>query len=502
MEGADGCEEEGRSPVQKKQVVVVMGSTGVGKSQLAIDLALALQKQQRGVAEIINADSMQAGVVHHLLDVVEPTDINFNVIEFCRLALATIDDIHSRGNLPIVVGGTHYYLEALLWENVLLHAADAPLAPKHHHHQSQRPRPDEEAGEEGEGEHKAGGGGGTEPAELAALYRRLSEVDPLMASWLHPHNERKIKRALEVYDTTGQPYSDKLRQQASPTPRYDALLFWIDCDRAVLNARLDGRVDKMVRAGLLAEVADLRRLLERDGLPMDYTKGILQAIGYKEFAPYFAAAEKGGAEAEGALRACVAALKQRTRKYAKVQTSWVHRHFRPRATIHRLDSTRFEQQRWDDEVRLPAVRVLTQWYTAGAGDSAVQYVEVLRPPSAERASLKRPTSDRGGDDGAEGGGDSGEATKRNKAEGGKGESGEGREEALGARWRRFVCEECEGKVLQGEVQWRAHLASRGHYHHRRRRRQQALLVGITTAASTAATATDGADPTDTSHKAQ
>jgi tRNA dimethylallyltransferase len=101
--------------------------------------------------------------------------------------------------VPIVVGGTHYYLEALLWENVLLHAADAPLAPKHHHHQPQRPRPDEEAGEEGEGEHKAGGGGGTEPAELAALYRRLTEVDPLMASWLHPHNERKIKRALEVF---------------------------------------------------------------------------------------------------------------------------------------------------------------------------------------------------------------------------------------------------------------------------------------------------------------
>lgn len=152
-------------------------------------------------------------------------------------------------------------------------------------------------------------------------------------------------------------------------------------------------------------------------------------------------------------------------------------------------------------MRLPAVRVLTQWYTYGAGagsgldDAAVQYVEVLRPPSAARASLKRPTSDRG-DDGAEGGGgESGEAAKRNKAEG-----GEGREEALGARWRRFVCEECEGKVLQGEGQWRAHLASRGHYHHRRRRRQQALLAGITTTA--AAAATDGADTADTPPSAQ
>jgi hypothetical protein len=113
--------------------------------------------------------------------------------------------------VPIVVGGTHYYLEALLWENVLLHAIDAPLVAKNQH---QHEGDSEETVKHGEEK----GTSDPEPT-LAKLYERLMQVDPLMASYLHPHNERKIKRALEVFDATGRPYSDQLRQQAPPTPR-------------------------------------------------------------------------------------------------------------------------------------------------------------------------------------------------------------------------------------------------------------------------------------------
>jgi hypothetical protein len=97
--------------------------------------------------------------------------------------------------------------------------------------------------------------------------------------------------------------------------------------------------------------------------------------------------------------------------------------------------------------------------------------------------LKRPTSENRRDEASSGDDGNGEASKRNKAEGEVNEGG--RNEELESRWRRFVCEDCEGKVLQGEVQWRAHLSSRGHHHHRKRRRQQALMIGITTSAAAA-----------------
>lgn len=451
-------------------VVVVMGSTGVGKSQLAIDIALSLEK---GCAEIVNADSMQvyrgfpiatakvseqekAGVPHHLLDVAAPTDLNFNVVQYCRLAIEAIEAIHGRGHLPIVVGGTHYYLEALLWENVLLHPLDVPAVPKHKQAAASLAAGEEE-------EEKQGGSAGKKESEAAAkLYDRLVQVDPLAAMWLHPHNERKVRRALEVFDTTGRRYSDALYQQGPPISRYDTLLLWLDCEPSVLHMRLDKRVERMIEAGLLEEVSELRRIFERGHLPMDYTKGILQAIGYKEFAPYFETVERCENEQEEALRACVAALKRRTRKYAKVQAGWINRHFRPRSTVFRLDSTRAEQRRWDEEVRLPAIQVLRQWISggeaaldhhpsSGTSTEAVRYVDVLRPVSQDIEQRE------------------GTCGKRLR-EYDNPAPREGRGER-NARWQRFVCEDCGGRVLQGTTQWQAHLSSRTHRKRRKRRQK-------------------------------
>lgn len=158
------------------------------------------------------------------------------------------------------------------------------------------------------------------------------------------------------------------------------------------------------------------------------------------------------------MNACVNSLKKRTRKYAKVQTSWIRRHFQPRATIHRLDSTR-AGQRWNEEVRAPAIRVLENWLQGKptVDDATAGFVEVLQPSSGQGHA---------------------DPNKKRTRDLEDGQAPLQRETILDARWHRFVCNDCDGKVLQGELQWQAHLRSRGHHRCRKRQKRQQLLVAV------------------------
>ena len=279
------------------RVVCVVGPTACGKTALGVLLA----KRYNG--EVVSADSMQIyrgmtigtaaptaeemdGVPHHMVAVADPAE-PWSAARYVQEAAPAVDGILARGKLPILVGGTGLWLEALIQgrEFAAGHAGTAVR-------QELQDRLERE---------------GIEP-----LLRELRQVDPAAAERLHPADTKRILRALEVYRETGKTITAHNEETRSLPPRYDAV--WIGlrfADRADMRALIDRRVDQMVEAGLLDEV---RRLLE-SGLPRDATA--LQAIGYKEFL--------GVLEGEATVEQAIAEVKLRSRQYAKRQLTWLRR---------------------------------------------------------------------------------------------------------------------------------------------------------------------------------
>ena len=280
-----------------KKILVIVGPTASGKTRMAVELA----KAHNG--EVVSADSMQIyrrmdigtakptaeemdGIPHHMIDVADPEE-DFSVARYVEMASACVDDILSRGRLPIVAGGTGLYVDSLLSGRTF--AAFSPDS-------SLRKELEAELAERG-GE---------------AMLAELSRVDPEAAVRLHLNDHKRIVRALEVYRSTGKTISEHNRETRALPPRYEALTIGLNFqDRADLWARIDARVDQMAAAGLEREV---RELLS-SGLSPRCTA--MQAIGYKEIA----AALRG----EYTLTEAVETLKQATRNYAKRQLTWFRR---------------------------------------------------------------------------------------------------------------------------------------------------------------------------------
>ena len=277
----------------RPRVVAIGGPTATGKTALSVTLA----RQFNG--EVINADSMQvyrglsvgtakateeerAGVCHHLLDFLNPEE-PYSVAEFVEMAAGFIPQITGRGHLPLVVGGTGLYITSLLH--------GIAFAPQ---------RSDPELREELQQE--------AEEQGAQALYERLRQIDPEYAAKVHPNNLPRVIRALEVFRLTGRKMSEEQRQSRPETPPYRSLCLCLTYrDRAELYRRIDLRVDKMLEQGILGEA-------ETVWLHKAEYRTAAQAIGYKEFFPYF--------EGTQSLAACTAALKQATRRYAKRQLTW------------------------------------------------------------------------------------------------------------------------------------------------------------------------------------
>lgn len=279
------------------KILVICGPTASGKTALAVELAL----RHRG--EVVSADSMQIyrrmdigtakptqaemrGVPHHMLDVADPEE-DFSVARYVDMAAKCVDDILSRGRLPILAGGTGLYIDSLLSGRTFApFQPDSPLR-----------------GELEEQLRREGG---------AAMLARLAQVDPDSAARLHPNDEKRIVRALEVYQSTGKTITQhNLETQAIP-PRYDALTLALAFERREdMWSRIDRRVDQMMDQGLVAEV---QGLLD-SGVPAKCTA--MQAIGYKEMA---AALLSGGD-----VRAAAEEIQLRSRQYAKRQLTWFKR---------------------------------------------------------------------------------------------------------------------------------------------------------------------------------
>lgn len=280
---------------QKIPLVVIAGPTASGKTAAGVYLA----KQLNG--EVVSADSMQIyremtigtakpvpeemeGIPHHLIDFVDPSD-SFSVAEYVQLAQQKIGEIHSRGKLPILVGGTGLYISSLV-DNIQFSESESDIA--------YREQMIALAQKEG----------------AQALWEKLKQVDPAAAQKIHPNNVGRVARALEVYHTTGIPISaHQERSRTKPSPYALCMMALSFRDRQKLYDRINLRVSLMVQQGLEQEA---RQLIQKG-----YGATSFQAIGYKEMGAYLAGEET--------LEEACEHIRQESRRYAKRQLTWFRR---------------------------------------------------------------------------------------------------------------------------------------------------------------------------------
>ena len=282
--------------MNRKPLIILTGPTAAGKSDLAVRLA-----QMIG-GEIISADSMQVyrqmdigtakirtdemqGITHHLIDVKDP-DEPFNVVIFQDLAKDAMEKIYAKGHIPILTGGTGFYIQAVL--------RDINFA-ENDNDSSYRKELEQIAETHGP----------------VFLHQMLLEKDPESAAAIHPNNVKKVIRALEFLQQTGEKISDHNRIQAEQKPPYNFAYFVLTLDRERLYARIDQRVDQMIEAGLVQEV---KKLMDQG---YDTHLVSMQGLGYKEVCAYL----KG----ECTLLEAIEQIKLGTRHFAKRQLTWFRR---------------------------------------------------------------------------------------------------------------------------------------------------------------------------------
>jgi tRNA dimethylallyltransferase len=287
--------------------MVLIGPTAVGKTKMSIELAKAFH------GEIISGDSMQIyrkmdigtakikssemeGIPHHLIDIKDPHE-SFSVAEFQELVREKIIEIRSRGKLPMIVGGTGLYIQSVLYD---YHFSEAPS--------DEEFRINLENLVENEGSQY--------------LHNQLVNIDPESAKKIHPHNVRRVIRALEVYHCTGKTATE-LQKTQLPEMLYDAAMIGLTMEREKLYGRINKRVDLMLQEGLMNEVEGF------------YQEGLrncqsIQAIGYKELYEFF--------DGSISLENAVEKLKQNSRRYAKRQLTW----FRNKMDVKWFDMTNVE----------------------------------------------------------------------------------------------------------------------------------------------------------------
>lgn len=279
-----------------KPLVILAGPTAVGKTDLSIQLA------KRIGGAIISADSMQVykymdigsakvmpeemeGVKHYLIDELDPSD-EFNIVRFQQMAKEALNEIYANGQIPIVAGGTGFYIQALLYDIDFTHQDSD---------EAFRKKMADFAAEQG----------------AEALHEKLKEIDPVSYETIHANNTKRVIRALEYYYLTGQPISAHNEQEHKKESPYNFAYFVLTDDRAHLYERIDRRVDLMMKKGLVDEV---KRLYD-----MGYHKDMvsMQGLGYKELLSYL--------DGECTLDEAVYIIKRETRHFAKRQLTWFRR---------------------------------------------------------------------------------------------------------------------------------------------------------------------------------
>ncbi|KAJ5578870.1 hypothetical protein N7450_007737 [Penicillium hetheringtonii] len=357
-------------------LIAVVGATGTGKSKLAVDLA------SRFNGEIINGDAMQMyrglpiitnqipieernGIPHHLLSCVDLEEEAWRISKFKSEALRMIDEIRARGKIPVLVGGTHYYTQSVLFKDQIVG----------------------EGSEDEEGLPETS----TETVSTSTkwpildsspevLMEKLKEVDPAMAQRWHPKDGRKIRRSLEIYFQTGRRASDIYAEQQLMKQKAvsndegllrfkDTMIFWVHAEKEILNKRLNARVDNMLEQGLMSEAQSMSNYLQQkktEGIEVDMTRGVWVSIGFKELAPYFAGLEEANLS-DGELQTlklnCIESIRTATRQYGRSQIKWIRNKLWKAMSdagmtnrLYLLDSSDVSQ--WDECVTKPSENIV------------------------------------------------------------------------------------------------------------------------------------------------
>lgn len=280
----------------KKPLIILTGPTAVGKTKASISLAKAIG------GEIISADSMQVykemdigsakirpeemdGIPHYLVDVLEP-DEEFHVVRFQQMAKEAMAKIYANGHIPIIVGGTGFYIQALLYDiDFTENDGDMSFREEMEHYAA---------------EHGA-----------EALHEKLREIDPASADMIHANNVKRVIRALEFYHQTGKKISEHNEEERQKESPYAFVYFVLNDERKNLYDRINLRVDLMVKEGLLDEVKALKA--------KGYTKDMvsMQGLGYKEVLDYL--------DGEISFEEAIYRIKRDTRHFAKRQITWFKR---------------------------------------------------------------------------------------------------------------------------------------------------------------------------------
>ncbi|XP_048356883.1 tRNA dimethylallyltransferase isoform X2 [Sphaerodactylus townsendi] len=347
-----------------------------------------------------------------MISFVDPLVTNYTVVDFRNKATALIEDLFARKKIPVVVGGTNYYIESLLWK-VLIEPGEKTKTPG------------------------PAGGAADRKVELEKLdgeelHRLLKQVDPEMADRLHPHDKRKVARSLQVYEETGFTHSKLLQMQqdeegggplGGPLKYPNSCILWLYAEQAVLDERLDTRVDDMLAAGLLEELRDFHRRYNQEKVAescQDYQHGIFQSIGFKEFHEFLVTEGKCPAEqSEQLLNKGIEALKLVTRRYARKQNKWVKNRFLKRPgpnapLVYGLEVSDLSQ--WEEKVLEPAIQIVDSFLQGWP--SPVEPIKMELEP---------------------------EENKR----------------------RSHECEVCN-KIIIGDREWKAHVKSKSHLFHLRK----------------------------------
>ncbi|MDF2887229.1 MAG: tRNA delta(2)-isopentenylpyrophosphate transferase [Lacrimispora sp.] len=279
-----------------KPLIIITGPTAAGKTDLSVRLARAIG------GEIISADSMQVyrhmdigsakiteeekrGIPHYLIDVLNP-DEEFNVAVFQKLAKDAVNTIYSHGNIPIVTGGTGFYIQALLYDiDFTENGEDSSIREEL-----------EMMGREKGGDY---------------LHELLHKIDPDSAGEIHPNNKKRVIRAIEFFRQTGEKISEHNRREREKSSPYDFLYYTVNMDRDALYQRIDRRVDLMMEQGLVEEVKRLKKI----GCTRNMVS--MQGLGYKEILDYL--------QGDCTLDDAVYILKRDTRHFAKRQITWFKR---------------------------------------------------------------------------------------------------------------------------------------------------------------------------------
>ncbi|WP_458458833.1 tRNA (adenosine(37)-N6)-dimethylallyltransferase MiaA [Pseudobutyrivibrio sp.] len=279
-----------------KNLVILTGPTAVGKTSLSINLAKAIN------GEIISADSMQVykgmdigtakvtsdemdGIKHYLIDVIEPTE-DFHVVKFKEMVESAINEIYAKGKIPIICGGTGFYIQAILYD---IDFTENEIDKDY------RKSLEEYAIKYGN----------------EALHAKLKEIDPVSAENIPAANVKRVIRAIEYYNQTGEQFSVHNATQKEKNSPYNFAYFVLNDDRNLLYNRIDARVDKMIEDGLVDEVKALVNAGVKKGMTA------MDGIGYKELLDYL--------EGDGTLCDAIELIKKKSRNYAKRQLTWFRR---------------------------------------------------------------------------------------------------------------------------------------------------------------------------------